>query len=162
MKKYLINGALALFTGAFLFSCAEKESEYVPVAQQKAKAFDDVFKEVYGDNIDPYQKWGFSDKMEIANGDTVEFEDFDDVVAGSRTRTRAMAFTRGSRPNEPSFRDNNPISRPSASYSNSVPSDAIYAANEFSAGATIYIDEAYYERMWLFEAVGAGEVELDK
>ena len=145
MKKYLIKGALALFGGAFLFSCAEKESEYVPVAQQKAKAFDDVFKEVYGDNIDPYQKWGFSDKMEIANSDSVEFEDLDDVVAGSRTRTRAMAFTRGSRPNEPSFRDNNPISRPSASYSNSVPSDAIYAANEFSAGATIYIDEAYYE-----------------
>ena len=33
MKKYLITGALALFTGAFLFSCAEKETEYVPLAQ---------------------------------------------------------------------------------------------------------------------------------
>lgn len=144
MKKYLIKGALALFAGALIVSCSEKETEYVPVAQQKAKAFEDVFKEVYGDNIDPYQKWGFSDKMIIANSDSVEFEDLDDVVAGSRTRTRTMAFTRGSRPSEPSFRDNNPISKPSASYSNSVPSDAIYAANEFSAGATIYIDEAYY------------------
>jgi hypothetical protein len=145
MKKYLIKGVLALFAGAFLFSCSEKESEYVPVAQQKAKAFDDVFKEVYGDNIDPYQKWGFSDKMIIANGDSVEFEELDDIVAGSRTRTRAMAFTRGTMPSEPSFRDNNPITRPSASYSNSVPADAIYAANDFGAGATIYINEAYYE-----------------
>ena len=27
---------------------------------------------------------------------------------------------------------------------------------------TLVFDEAYYERMWLFEAVGAGDVELDK
>ena len=27
---------------------------------------------------------------------------------------------------------------------------------------TLVFDEAYYERMWLFEAVGAGEVKLDK
>ena len=60
MKKYLVKGALALFGGAFLFSCADKETDYVPVAQQKVKAFEDVFKEVYGDNIDPYQDWGFS------------------------------------------------------------------------------------------------------
>ena len=145
MKKYLIKGALALFGGALMFSCAEKESEYVPVAQQKAKAFEDVFKEVYGDNIDPYQKWGFSDNMDIANGDTVEFEDLDDVAVGSRSRTRAGALTRGSLPSEPSFRDTNPMSKPTVSYSNSVPSDAISAAEDFGAGATIYIDEDYYE-----------------
>ena len=145
MKKYLINGALALFGGVLMFSCAEKESEYVPVAQQKAKAFEDVFKEVYGDNIDPYQKWGFSDKMEIANGDDVEFEDLDEEVAGTRARTRAGAGTRASMPSEPSFRDTNPMSKPSVSYSNSVPSDAISAAEDFAAGKTIYIDEKYYE-----------------
>ena len=146
MKKYLIKGALALFAGCLFFSCAEKESEYVPVAQQKVKAFDEVFTEVYGDNIDPYQKWGFSDKMVIANGDSVEFEDLDDVVAGSRNRTRAVAFTRGNgRPSEPSFRDNNPIGRPAVSgYSNSIPQDAVSAADDFAAGATIYIDENYY------------------
>ena len=27
---------------------------------------------------------------------------------------------------------------------------------------TVVLDEEYYRRMWLFEAVGAGEVELDK
>ena len=80
MKKYLVKGALALFGGAFLFSCAEKESEYVPLAQQKVKAFEEVFKEVYGDNIDPYQRWGFTDKMEIANGDDVEPTEVDEVV----------------------------------------------------------------------------------
>lgn len=59
MGKYLIKGALALFAGALVLSCAETETEYVPVAQQKIKAFEDVFKEVYGNNIDPYQDWGF-------------------------------------------------------------------------------------------------------
>ena len=59
MKKYLIKGALALFGGGLLFSCAEKESEYVPLAQQKVKAFDELFREAYGD-IDPYQTWGFN------------------------------------------------------------------------------------------------------
>ena len=58
MGKYLIKGALALFAGALVLSCAETETEYVPVAQQKINAFEDVFKEVYGD-IDPYQDWGF-------------------------------------------------------------------------------------------------------
>ena len=146
MKKYLIKGALALFAGCLFFSCAEKESEYVPVAQQKVKAFDEVFTEVYGDNIDPYQKWGFSDKMVIANGDSVEFEDIDDVVAGSRNRTRAVAFTRGNgRPSEPSFRDNDPIARPTMpNYSITVPQNAVSAADDFAAGETIYIDDDYY------------------
>lgn len=145
MKKYLIKGALALFAGAFLFSCAEKESEYVPLAQQKAKAFEDVFKEVYGDNIDPYQKWGFSDKMIIANGDSVEFEEFDDVAAGTRSRTRALAFARNERPSTPTFRDVNSISKPTPSgFINTVPSDAKYATESFSSGETIYINEAYY------------------
>ena len=27
---------------------------------------------------------------------------------------------------------------------------------------SVVLDEEYYRRMWLFEAVGAGEVELDK
>ena len=145
MKKYLIKGALALFAGAVLFSCAEKESEYVPLAQQKAKAFEDVFKEVFGDNIDPYQKWGFSDKMTIANGDSVEFEEFDDVVAGSRNRTRAGAFTRGSKTSEPSFRNTYPTSRPTVSgYSNTIPQNAVSAADDFDAGATIFINEDYY------------------
>ena len=93
MKKYLIKGALALFAGTLVFSCSEKESEYVPLAEQKAKAFEDVFKEVYGDNIDPYQKWGFSDQMIVANGDSVEPTLINDIVP-----TRSFsAGTRGAR-----------------------------------------------------------------
>ena len=89
MKKYLIKGALALFAGTLVLSCAEKESEYVPLAQQKAQAFEDVFKEVYGD-IDPYQDWGFSSgKIAIDPSDTsvvVEVVDLDGDIAYTRTR----------------------------------------------------------------------------
>ena len=56
MKKYLIKGALALFAGGLLFSCAEKEAEYVPLAQQKVKAFEDVesAKKVIAASIERY------------------------------------------------------------------------------------------------------------
>ena len=92
MKKYLINGALALFAGGVFFSCAEKESEYVPLAQQKVKAFEDVFKEVYGDNIDPYQDWGFNGGK--TNLDPTDESIFVDVVDadGDLAFTRAAAF----------------------------------------------------------------------
>lgn len=91
MKKYLIKGALALFAGTLIYSCAEQESEYVPLAEQKVNAFEDVFKEVYGE-VDPYQDWGFSSgKVEIDPNDSsqvVEVIDLDGDVA----YTRAAAF----------------------------------------------------------------------
>lgn len=91
MKKYLIKGALALFGGALLFSCAEKETEFVPLAQQKAQAFEDVFKEVYGD-IDPYQDWGFSSgKVEIDENDSSQIVEVIDVN-GDIAVTRAVPF----------------------------------------------------------------------
>ena len=92
MKKYLIKGALALFAGALILSCAEKESEYVPVAQQKVKAFEEVFKEVYGDNIDPYQDWGFNGGK--TNLDPKDESIYVDVVDadGDLVFTRAAAF----------------------------------------------------------------------
>jgi hypothetical protein len=96
MKKYLIKGALALFTGAFLFSCAEKESEYVPLAQQKVKAFDEVFKEVFGDNIDPYQDWGFNSaalKLDPNDPSNV-MEVFDVTDGGGNTRAGIRTFAR--------------------------------------------------------------------
>ena len=101
MKKYLVKGALALFAGAFLFSCAEKESEYVPLAQQKTKAFDELFHEVYGD-IDPYQTWGFnSGKITIDPNDSSQVIEVIDITDGeegtnaqTRQRLRARARTR--------------------------------------------------------------------
>jgi hypothetical protein len=90
MKKYLIKGALALFTGAFLFSCAEKESEYVPLAQQKVKAFDEVFHEVFGD-IDPYQDWGFSKAaLKLDPNDSSMVMEVIDVTDGDVASTRAL------------------------------------------------------------------------
>ena len=93
MKKYLINGALALLAGAFVVSCAEKESDFVPLAEQKAMDFETVFKEIYGE-IDPYQDWGFSSgKVEIDPNDSsivVNVVDLDANVA----YTRAAAFGR--------------------------------------------------------------------
>ena len=91
MKKYLIKGVLALFGGALMFSCAENETEYVPLAQQKLSAFEDVFKEIYGEP-DPYQDWGFSSgKVEVDPSDSsqvVEVIDLDGDIAV----TRAVAF----------------------------------------------------------------------
>ena len=93
MKKYLIKGALALFGGAFLFSCSEKESEYVPLAQQKIETFEQVFKEVFGDNIDPYQDWGF-EKGAVTidpNDSSIVVEVIDENA--DVAYTRAMAFS---------------------------------------------------------------------
>ena len=106
MKKYLIKGALALFSGGLLFSCAEKESEYVPLAQQKSKAFEDVFQEIYGD-VDPYQDWGFSSgKVVIDPNDStqvVEVVDLDANISVTRTKafSRSGARTRGKWTTEP-------------------------------------------------------------
>ena len=88
MKKYLINGVLALFAGFYLASCAEKETDYVSIAEQKAKAFEEVFKELYGE-IDPHQDWGFgSGRIEVDPNDTsivVEVVDLDGDIAYTRT-----------------------------------------------------------------------------
>lgn len=94
MKKYLIKGALALFAGAFLFSCAEKESEYVPIVQQKVQTFEEVFKEVYGD-IDPYQNWGFTNDLSLADPSTTEVIYLDSVAPAS---AGTRAFTRTANP----------------------------------------------------------------
>ena len=155
MKKYLIKGVLALFAGTLVLGCSEKENEYVPLAQQKVKAFEDVFKEVYGDNIDPYQKWGFTDRMIVANGDSVEPTVIDEIP--TRTLTRAgqmplMAFTRTSpMPSTPSFRDTNPIIKPTASssYKNTlteaIAAGAKYARDyqNYQTGDIIYVNTEY-------------------
>lgn len=97
MKKYLIKGVLALFGGALMFSCAENETEYVPLAQQKLKTYEDVFKEVYGDNIDPYQDWGFTTKYTLADESTSEVVYIDSIVTAVATTRRAG--TRTANPN---------------------------------------------------------------
>ena len=84
MKKYLINGALALLAGFNFASCSDTESDFVPVAEQKVRAFEEVFKEVYGE-IDPHQRWGFTDVMIVANGDSIEPTIIDEEPISTRS-----------------------------------------------------------------------------
>ena len=92
MKKYLINGVLALFAGIYLANCADTETDYVPLAEQKAKAFEEVFKEVYGE-IDPHQNWGFTTDLTLADLSTAEIV-YRDSVVKQESSTRG-ALTRG-------------------------------------------------------------------
>jgi len=59
MKKYLIQGALALVASATLISCHnDTDFEAVNIATAKVEAFDQNFIEAYG-NIQPGHTWGF-------------------------------------------------------------------------------------------------------
>lgn len=60
MKKYLINGLLALVAGGFAASCADHDVDYVPLVQQKTQAYEAAFKELIGGEVDPNQDWGFT------------------------------------------------------------------------------------------------------
>lgn len=97
MKKYLINGVLALFAGIYLASCADTETDYVPIAEQKAKAFEEVFKEVYGE-IDPHQNWGFTTDLTLADLSTAEIVYLDSVVKQQAQSTTRGALTRTANP----------------------------------------------------------------
>lgn len=78
MKKYLIKGALALVVGGFMASCANDDVEYVPIAQQRTKAYKEAFKELIGGDVDPNQNWGF-EKVSIKLGES---------TAAARAKTR--------------------------------------------------------------------------
>jgi hypothetical protein len=60
MKKYLITGVLALVVGGFLTSCHDTEGAYSSTVEQKLQAYEQVFKEEFGE-IDPNQDWGFGE-----------------------------------------------------------------------------------------------------
>lgn len=89
MKKYLIKGTLALVVGAFFGSCSD-DYEYVPLAQQKVQAFEEVFKEIYGD-ISPDQNWGFSDELVVATDEDVETIVIEEEVKASTRRAGTRA-----------------------------------------------------------------------
>ena len=55
------------------------------------------------------------------------------------------------------MRDGEKLPRPAA-----IPSERGTEQAAQKVMDTVVLDEEYYRRMWLFEAVGAGEVELDK
>lgn len=60
MKKYLINGLLALVAGGFAASCADHDVDYVPIEKRKTQAYEAAFKELIGGEVSPNQNWGFT------------------------------------------------------------------------------------------------------
>ena len=109
------------FVAAVAFSSCSK-NDFVTTTQadiDKAK-YDQKFIETFGQPASN-QDWGF----------------------GSTTR----AFTRAAMPATPSFRDTNPIVKPTvpSAYQNSVPSDAKYARDyqNYQKGDVIYINTEY-------------------
>lgn len=79
MKRYLINGLLALVVGNFAASCADHDVDYVPVDQRKTQAYNEAFKELIGGDVDPNQNWGFE-------GLSASTPDEDEVPARALTR----------------------------------------------------------------------------
>ena len=79
MKKYLINGLLAIFVGGLAVSCADHDVDYVPLGQQKTQAYNQAFKELIGGDVDPNQDWGFTG---VVDND-------EDASSPSRPMTRA-------------------------------------------------------------------------
>lgn len=76
MKKYLINGALALIVGAYIASCSKDDITQVQTPDQKKATFDELFTSLYGD-IDPNQNWGFNpiyapEDIDLSNEDPME------------------------------------------------------------------------------------------
>lgn len=58
MKKYLINGAMALIVGGFIVSCSHEDISQPATVDQMTKSFDEMFTELYGP-IAPNHNWGF-------------------------------------------------------------------------------------------------------
>jgi hypothetical protein len=123
MKRYLFRGATALVLGGFIAACSHDDIDYSSIVDGKLKAYQEVFVDAYG-KIDPNQNWGFG------------------TVAG----VNSSRLTRATMPDAPTFRDKNPIVRPTMpSYSNTLPTDAKYAKDyqNYQEGDVIYINAEY-------------------
>ena len=118
MKKYLMIGVAALA----LASCSKNDDVYDETRNKVVDTYNAAFLRYVGGSIDSNHTWGF----------------------GSTTRT---ALTRAAMPATPSFRDTNPIVKPTvpSAYQNSVPSDAKYARDyqNYQKGDVIYINTEY-------------------
>ncbi len=129
MKKCFLTGAALLVLGGLFTGCSHDDIDYSSVVDSKLKAFQDVFVDAYG-TIDPNQTWGFT--TNINSGDAA---------------ARAFALTRAAMPAAPTFRDTNPIEKPSvpSTYQNTVPQDAKYAKDyqNYQNGDVLYINTAY-------------------
>ena len=122
MKKYLMTGMAAFALCAAFTSCSNNDFEPMTQAEIDKAKYDQAFTEYIGGKISANQDWGFGES-----------------VSGTRAIRRAL-------PTAPTFRDTNPITKPTMpSYSNTVPADAKYAKDyqNYKKGDVIYIDTDY-------------------
>lgn len=80
MKKYLINGAMALIVGGFIVSCSHDDISQPATVDQMTKSFNEMFTELYGP-IAPNHNWGF----ETIAAEEGEDEATETEAAGTRT-----------------------------------------------------------------------------
>ena len=73
MKKYLIQGALALVVSGYLVSCSDHDSEFISYVEVKKAAFEEGFVKFYG-AVDPNNDWGFGDEGSSAKTRSVTID----------------------------------------------------------------------------------------
>ena len=83
MKKYLINGAMALIVGGFIVSCSHDDISQPATVDQMTKSFDEMFTELYGP-IAENHNWGFA-TVAAEPGE----EQLEEQAAEERAATRA-------------------------------------------------------------------------
>jgi hypothetical protein len=123
-KKYLMQGAAAMFVSVSFFACSSDKDLYDPQSevQNIVSQYQQAFVKTYGQPA-ANQTWGFSDE-----------------VAGSR-------MTRSAMPETPTFRDDSPIVKPTvpSAYQNTIPENAHYAKDyqNYQKGDIIYINSEF-------------------
>ena len=91
MKKYLINGAMALIVGGFIVSCSHDDISQPATVDQMTKSFDVMFTELYGP-IAPNHNWGFETIAAEPGEEDLE-PDFEQEKASTRSAERAATRT---------------------------------------------------------------------
>ena len=125
MKKYLMTAIAALAMGGTFTSCGPSMDSYGGNIEDYVKqSYEQKFIERFGEPA-PNQTWGF----------------------GSTTVVGTRGMTRGEMPATPSFRDTNPIVKPTVptGLQNTVPAGAHYAQDyqNYQNGDVIYVNTAY-------------------
>ena len=92
MKKYLINGAMALIVGGFIVSCSHDDISQPATVDQMTKSFDEMFTELYGP-IAPNHNWGFA--TVAAEPGEEQLEAAEEERAATRSAERAATRTPG-------------------------------------------------------------------
>jgi len=122
MKKYLMSATAMMALAIFATSCSNEASLYDPEASHKKLEM--TYSKSFEENVgtpNKNQTWGFGES-----------------VAASR-------MTRAGQYNAPTFRDTNPITKPTTDISTTLPANAKYAKNyqNYQKDDVIYIDSDY-------------------